>query len=311
MIISASRRTDIPAYYSEWFFRRIKEGFVCVRNPMNPRRVSRVFLSPDAVDGIVFWTKNPTPMLSRLSVLSDYAYYFQFTLTPYGTDVENNLPPKNEVIIPAFQKLSEETGKDRVVWRYDPVLVSEKYTVRYHTEAFCRLCERLAAYTEKCTISFLDIYKGMQNCISPLGIRPPNTEEIFELAEYFSRIGTEHGISIDTCSESVDLGSFGIGRASCIDGRRLERICGYKLKAERDRNQRSECGCVSSVDIGAYNSCLNGCVYCYANYSKGILNSNCAKHDPNSPLLIGELTAEDIVKTREAISLRESQTSLF
>ena len=137
MIISASRRTDIPSYYSEWFMNRIKEGFLYVRTPMNVHQVSKISLSPDVVDGIVFWTKNPAPMMDKLDLLSDYAYYFQFTVNSYARDIEPNIPNKNDTIIPLFKKLSNRIGKDRVIWRYDPILLTEKYTIEYQ-ELICK-----------------------------------------------------------------------------------------------------------------------------------------------------------------------------
>ena len=311
MIISASRRTDIPTYYSEWFFNRIKAGYAYVRNPLNPHRISEVSLSPDVVDGIVFWTKNPIPMLDRLDELRDYTYYFQFTLTPYGTDVEKNVPSKNDIIIPAFQKLSSKIGKERIVWRYDPILLSDKYTLQYHVKAFRVLCDRLADYTEKCTISFLDLYKNVQGSIAPLGIRSLTSEQAEYVAGYFYEIAKQHGIYIDTCAEDIDLSKYGIGHASCIDRHRLEHIGNYRLDVERDKNQRAACGCVSSIDLGAYNTCRNGCIYCYANYNQALVSNCCGKHDSTSPLLYGEVTAEDIIKPREVKCFRDGQMNLF
>ena len=304
MIISASRRTDIPAFYSEWFFNRLKAGYAYVRNPMNPRRISEVSLAPDVIDGIVFWTKNPTPMLNRLHELRDYTFYFQFTLTPYGTDIEKNVPPKNNVIIPAFKKLSSMIGKERVVWRYDPILLNDKYTMQYHIKYFRVLCGMLADYTEKCTVSFLDLYKSIKRIIAPLGIRPLTPEQAEELAVYFGEIAKEHGICIDTCAENIDLSRYGIGHAGCIDRHRLERIGNCKLDVERDKSQRAACGCVSGIDLGAYNTCRNGCVYCYANFNQTLVNDCCCKHVPTSPLLYGEVSADDIVKPREMKSFR-------
>ena len=311
MIISASRRTDIPSYYSEWFFNRLKDGYAYVRNPMNPHRISKVSLSPDVVDGIVFWTKNPTPMLNRLDALQDYTYYFQFTLTPYGTDVEKNLPSKNDIIIPTFQKLSSMIGKERVVWRYDPILLNDKYTLQYHRKSFRVLCDRLADYTEKCTISFLDLYKNIMRSIAPFGIRPLTSGQMDELAGHFSEVAKEYGMDIDTCAEDMDLSKYGMKHASCIDRQRLEHIGNYKLDIERDKNQRATCGCVASIDIGAYNTCRNGCVYCYANFNQTLVGSCCDKHDPASPLLYGQVSADDIVKPREMKSLRDGQMNLF
>ena len=310
MIISASRRTDIPSYYSGWFFNRIKAGYVYVRNPMNPHRISKVSLSPDLVDGIVFWTKNPAPMLERLEELRDYTYYFQFTLNPYGADVEKNLPSKDDVVIPAFRRLCDLIGKERVVWRYDPILLSEKYTIQYHIRHFRRLCGELADCTEKCTISFIDMYRNIRRSISALGIGGVSEDQMEELAEAFSEIAKEHGIYIDTCAEEADLGRLGVEHAACIDRRRLDRIGGYKLDIKKDPNQRTACGCVSSIDIGAYNTCRNGCVYCYANFNRTIVLDCCSRHDPSAPLLCGQVCAEDIIKPREMKTCRDDQLSL-
>ncbi len=156
MIISASRRTDIPTYYSNWFFNRIKEGYVCVRNPMNIHQVSKISLSSNVVDGFVFWTKNPIPMMNRLNDLSDYKYYFQFTVNSYGKDIEANIPNKNDVIIPAFKRLSDLIGPERVIWRYDPILLTQQYSVEYHAKYFEEIAKRLSGYTHKCVICFVD-----------------------------------------------------------------------------------------------------------------------------------------------------------
>lgn len=185
MIISASRRTDIPSYFSEWFFHRLEEGYVLVRNPMNAHQISKVSLQPEVVDGIVFWTKNPAPMLKRLDGLEKYNYYFQFTLTAYGPEVEKGIPSKNKAVIPVFQQLSKTIGKERVVWRYDPIFFSEVYTLEYHCRYFEVLASKLAQYTEKCTVSFLDIYRNMARNVKPLGIRPLAAEEQVELMGRF------------------------------------------------------------------------------------------------------------------------------
>ena len=311
MIISVSRRTDIPSYYSEWFFNRIKAGYVYVRNPMNPHRISEVSLSPDVVDGIVFWTKNPAPMLDRLDELKDYPYYFQFTLTPYESDVEQKVPSKNEVIIPAFQKLSSAIGRERVVWRYDPILLSEKYTLQYHIKQFQVLCHKLSDYTEKCTVSFIDLYKSIQRRMLSLGISALSHDQIEELMGQFSEIARACGIYIDACAEEIDLSEFGIGHASCIDAHRLERIGNYRLDIERDRNQRPACSCAASIDIGAYNTCRNGCVYCYANFNQTLVDDCCSRHNAGSPLLYSEVAADDVVRLREMKSCKNNQMNLF
>ena len=159
MIISASRRTDIPSYYSEWLFNRIQNGFVLVRNPMNIHQISKINLAPDMIDGIVFWTKNPSPMLSRVGELNKYTYYFQFTINPYGEEIEQALPSKRKVIIPSFIDLSIKIGADRVIWRYDPILINKKYTIEKHIKYFEMLARLLKGYTKKCVISFVDMYR--------------------------------------------------------------------------------------------------------------------------------------------------------
>lgn len=311
MIISVSRRTDVPAYYADWFFHRLREGCALVRNPMNPHRVSRIALNPDVVDGFVFWTKNPIPMMDRLDLLRDYPYYMQFTLTPYGKDVEQNLPAKEDVLIPALCRLSERIGAERVVWRYDPILISERYSVRFHTDAFRRMCGRLAGYTDTCTVSFLDLYRNIGSRIDPLGITPPTDGEAEEIAGSFAQTAREYGICVNTCAEDGDYSHLGIGHGACIDAKRLSRIGGVPLAVGRDKNQRGACGCAESIDIGTYHTCPNGCVYCYANHTLGMTARGIAAYDPQSPLLCSQLTEEDVIYEREMKSCRVEQMSLF
>ena len=188
MIISASRRTDIPTYYSDWLLNRVKAGYAYVRNPMNAHQISRVSLSPEVVDGIVFWTKNPIPMLDKLDVLRDYMYYFQFTLNSYGADVERNIPSKNNVIIPAFQRLSDLLGPDRVIWRYDPIFLSETYTMDYHIRYFEELAKRLSPYTKKCTISFLDFYRNTEKDMATLALGRFSVRQQEQLAKSLPKL---------------------------------------------------------------------------------------------------------------------------
>ena len=311
MIISASRRTDIPAYYSEWFFNRLKEGYVCVRNPMNIHQVSRISLRPDVVDGIVFWTKNPLPMLNRLEELKEYTYYFQFTITAYGNDVEKNLPSKKEVIIPAFQKLSKMLGSERVIWRYDPIFLSKKYSIECHKKTFEYIAKRLQGYTKKCVISFLDFYRSTRNNTKSLGLLPLEPKEMKEIAKQLSAIAKKYGIVLESCSEEIDLKEYGVQHGHCIDNSLLEQLLGCKLTTSKDKNQRKECGCFSSIDIGMYNTCKNYCVYCYANYSQTTVTKNFNLHNPGSPLLSGEILTEDKVNDRKVSSCRECQLSMF
>ncbi len=309
MIISASRRTDIPSYYSEWFLNRIREGYVFVRNPMNFHQISKVRLDRDVVDGIVFWTKNPIPMIKHLDTIKTYGYdfYFQFTVTPYGRDVEPNIPVKSDAIMSAFIELSERIGKDRVIWRYDPILLNEKYTQSYHIRAFEKMASRLHNYTNKCTISFIDFYRNTANNIRALQIEELDETKICSIAKPLSEIAYSYGLKMDTCAETADLSEYGIEHARCIDDQLFEHLLGCKLRIGKDKNQRLECGCVASVDIGAYNTCKTGCRYCYANFSEKTVRTNAGKHNPKSSLLFGEIGADDIVNEREMKSCIDPQ----
>lgn len=304
MILSVSRRTDIPNYYAEWFFNRIKAGYVCIRNPMNPHQISRITLSPDVVDCIVFWTKNPANMLDRLELLEDYRYYFQFTLTPYGKEIERNIPDKKDVIIPTFKTLSKIIGADKVIWRYDPIFFSDKYTPEYHLHAFSQIAEELRGYTDKCVISFVDTYRRNKKRLEQTNASVADDHYLLEFSSHLKRITDACNMKIATCSEKIDLSAVGIEHNSCIDKGLIEKIIGCKLKAKKDSTQRQECGCIESIDIGAYNTCMNLCSYCYANFSPESVLNNQFQHDPSSPLICGQIGETDVVHDRKTDSFR-------
>ena len=304
MILSVSRRTDIPAFYSDWFFNRIKAGFVDVRNPMNIHRISRIDISPEVVDCIVFWTKNPKVMIPRLEELSDYKYYFQFTVNPYDRHIEEEVPLKRN-IFDTFHELSDIIGVNRIVWRYDPILMTKKIDVDYHIKYFEEIAKRLSGYSTKCIISFVDLYKKVSTNISGLGIREPNEQEIVRMVETILPIARSFGFTIQTCSEKNDLQEYGIEHGACIDSALISEIIGCPLNVRKDKNQRNECGCVESIDIGEYNTCCHHCVYCYANFNQNVVRRKAEKHDPFSSLLVGEVKDEDIVSMRKVKSLRD------
>ncbi|WP_289291858.1 MULTISPECIES: DUF1848 domain-containing protein [Bacteroides] len=311
MIISASRRTDIPAFYSDWFFNRIKERYVLVPNPYNSKMISRISLDPAVVDCIVFWSKNPAPMLEKLDKLKDYNYYFQFTLNPYRPDIENHLPAISKRI-DTFKRLSDRIGKEKVIWRYDPVLTNETYTPGFHKEKFAEIAYELKEHTEKCMLGFIDHYQHIRTAVSRFNIQPLLKADIEEMAVSFKKTVDTCSIQLDTCTVKVDLTHLGIPGGLCIDNQLVERIAGYPISVRKDKNQRDICRCAESIDIGTYESCLNGCIYCYAikgNYNTVKYNLN--KHDKNSPMLVGELQEDDIVKERLVKSLRNDQFSLF
>ena len=311
MILSVSRRTDIPNYYSDWFIARIKEGFLYVRNPMDAHQISRIDLSPKVVDCIVFWTKNPANMIEKLEDLQKYMYYFQFTLTGYGKDVEPNLPNKRKEVIPTFKRLSEKIGKERVILRYDPILINKRYTMDYHRKAFEEIASNLEDDTEKVVISFVDFYSKTQRNTRGLDIRQITNEERVELAGEMARIASKYHLIIETCAEQINLNEVGILHGSCIDKKRIERLLGCKLIVEKDKNQRGACGCFESVEVGAYNTCLNGCKYCYANFNNSKVEENVKLYNRDSALLCGKISSDDRITERKVKSMKDNQLSFL
>ncbi len=286
MIISASRRTDIPAFYGDWFIERIKAGSVSVKNPFNSKIVRKVLLNPDAVDCIVFWTKDPGPFLDKLELLRQYSYYFLFTLTPYDKELEKNVPPKKE-LIGTFRKLSGMIGEARVIWRYDPIIYTDSINMDYHIKNFEFLAKELHGHTTKCIISFLCMYNKCRKKLQGTGARELTEDEMYALSANIADIAYSYGIAVEACAVKTDLSSVrilrkaglssvrilrkaglsacGIYPGSCIDKTLIEKITGKKLETGRDKNQRKECNCYESFDIGQYNTCRHNCLYCYAN----------------------------------------------
>lgn len=305
MILSASRRTDIPMCYSEWLLGRLRAGTVLVRNPMNRAQVSRVPLSPETVDCIVFWTKDVGPMLPRLDELEalGYRFYFQFTLTPYGRRLERGLRPVEERM-ETFLQLGRRVGRDRLVWRYDPIVLGEEFAADWHVERFSELCARLSEVSDTCVISFVDRYQKNRSAFERGLLREIAPEEMADLAGRLAACASRYGMAVSACCEAMDLSLYGVSRASCIDPDRVKKICGYPIDVKPDTNQRPGCGCVESIDIGAYDTCPGGCVYCYANRSPAAVAVNLPNHDPSSELLTGTLSPNDIVREREVRSLR-------
>lgn len=308
MILSASRRTDIPCYYSEWFMKRLKAGYALTRNPMNHAQLSKIPLTPDVTDCIVFWTKDAANMMPCLKIIDHmgYKYYFQFTLTPYDRMIEKNLRDKAD-IEKTFIELSKTIGKERALWRYDPIILNDFISIDYHREQFIRLCDRLYRYTGSVTISFPSIYTKLKT--KP--VREITCDEIAELSSFIGQTAKEYGLAAKACSEKTDLASYGIEKASCIDKAIIEKICGFKLDLAADKNQRECCGCYESVDIGAYNTCLNGCIYCYANSGTSSTERRHSLHNPDSELLAGSAGEGEIITERKVRSHKQNQIKLL
>ena len=307
MIISASRRTDIPALYVPWFMNRLKEGFVLIPNQRNPSCISKVRLSPAWVDCFVFWTKNPFPMLDKFSSIIEMGYQIlvQFTLTPYGQSIEPHLPPK-KTLVRAFRMLAGILGYGQVIWRYDPIFLDAEHTIAWHEKQFGDLAKELASCTDRCIISFMDIYRFNRNLYSAL-----TAEEINGVAERLGAIAQKYGLPLFTCAEESDLSRYGIKHSSCIDPLIIARLLGMSLNAAKDKAQRPACGCIESVDIGAYNTCAHGCTYCYATTNRQTAMHRYTTHDPTAPMLTGYPCGDETIIDHTAPSMKEKQVNLF
>jgi len=263
---------------------------------MNHSQISRITLSPEIVDCIVFWTKDAKNIILHLKELDQlsYNYYFQFTLNPYDKSIEPNLRDKDD-IIETFIYLSKLIGKERVIWRYDPIILNDICDIDYHKIQFEMMCKKLSSYTEKIIISFVDMYAKVKTSL----IRPISEEEIIELSAYIGKTAETYGLPVYACCESMDLSPYGILKSSCIDKETIEKACDILLDIKQDKNQRTGCGCFQSIDIGAYDTCINGCIYCYANKNHKNSEQRYFSHNPKNELLIGTVLENEVVKGRE------------
>ncbi|MCR4939774.1 MAG: DUF1848 domain-containing protein [Treponemataceae bacterium] len=295
MIIQTGQRTDIPAFYSQWLLNRLKEGYVMVRNPYYPESVSRYQLNPELVDLITFCTKNPLPVLQNaelMSELSKYRQWWYVTLTPYGREIEPNVPEK-AVVADGIIQLGKILGPDSVGWRYDPIFISGKYTVPYHLRAFENIAKRLCGYTKTAVISFIDLFPKVRRNFPQA--REVTKEERLALGKAFVEIAGKYGMTLRPCAEGQELAQFGADCSGCQTIEVLEKAAGVKFKIPKKNPARKECSCFLNGDIGAYNSCGHLCKYCYANANPQAVRENMKAHNPDSPLLIGELRLEDKV----------------
>lgn len=297
MIISASRRTDIPAFYSNWFLNRVRDGFVMVRNPLFKKIVTKVILDPEKVDAIVFWTKNPQLLIEKLPELDNrgFFYYFLFTITPYGYKFEPNIPA-NQHLIDIFHHLSELIGKERVIWRYDPIIISDVTDFNYHLDSFYNLASSLKGYTSKCITSFMVTYKKCLRNMEGINVENIEYSKKSSLLNSLKQIAGNFDISLFLCADENNFD--GIEKSCCIDIQLINNLKGTDIKYKKDQSQRIHCHCAESVDIGAYNTCLHNCLYCYANYDSSKVKETIAGHKPQSPLLIGEPSGSEQIKNK-------------
>lgn len=311
MIISASRRTDIPAFYAEWFIRRVRAGFLLTRNPFNHNQIRRVSMLAQDVEAIVFWTRNPTNLMPYLSELDErgFNYYFQYTITGYPRSIERSVPNPYKAI-DDFRKLSVQLGARRVTWRYDPVLLSNLLPLEEHKRLFQKIAKNLAGYTRRVVVSFSDFYKKTEKNLRDVeGLIcsdiATDRDSLQKLTDFMAKTAAQYGMEIFTCAEEVEVN--GIGHGKCIDERLIQEVFGLTLSGDKDKGQRESCGCIKSVDVGVYNTCLHGCSYCYATFSHERVISNKRNHDPDSPFLVGSAEGVD----PDLLLAVKSQQSLF
>lgn len=300
MIISASRRTDIPAFYADWFMQQIENGKIYRKNPYNGEIYSNN-ISPENVDVIVFWTRNATNMIRKgyIQKLQDmgYNFYFQYTITghtvksPAGKNLDGNTPNPIKAI-DTFNQLAELIGEDKVIHRFDPIVVCDQITSKRVLFNYSEINKRIK-YGSRVVISFLDIYNHVGKYLKNSGftnvkdlIHPENQQELIYLLDGLKEINSQYGKEMFSCSESIDLDSYGIQHSKCIDDDYIKKTFGIKVTKQKDKGQREACGCVKSIDIGQYDTCTHGCVYCYANpdHKKAIINLS--NHNKNNGLII-------------------------
>lgn len=291
MLINTGGRTDTVQYFSEWLLNRFREGFVYSRNPMFPKKVTRYELSPDKVDCVIFCSKNYSPILSRLHEITDrYNTYFFYTITAYGKDMEPGVPSVDQSIDTLY-RLEKLVGKERIVWRYDPVLLTKKYTIQQHLITFGHMAARLSGHVERCVFSFVEFYGKLQFNMPELQIL--TEEDMEELAEGLGALAKKYRIPIQTCATKTDYSRFGIAKGSCVTLDALGKANGIKFRELKHRGMRRGCSCMVSHDIGAYDTCPNGCRYCYANSNPLVAAKNFSQHNPESPILFGEIASDD------------------
>ncbi len=293
MIISASRRTDIPALYSEWFMNRLRAGWCLVPNPVNSNQVTQVSLALEDVDAVVFWSKNPAPMLAYLDEMDSlgFRYYFQFTLNDYPSELEPGIPGLNERIA-TFLDLSRRIGQLRVVWRYDPIIISNVTPFGYHSERFSRIAEQLSEATGRVMVSIIHFYKKTERRLSYLEQKgfsfdrmAGSSNEMEDLLRDFAAIAGKHGMEIFTCAQERDYSDVGVLPGRCIDESLINRIWGLNLRYRRDPGQRKYCRCTVSRDIGMNDTCIHGCPYCYSTRDISVAERCYQGHDPSSPAI--------------------------
>ncbi len=292
MIISASRRTDVPAFYSDWFMRRIEAGHCDVPNPFNPTQISRVSLKPEEVDVIFFWTRNASPLCRRLEELDrkGYRYLFLYTVMNNPRALDPRCPSLEEALA-TFKALSDLIGAERVIWRYDPVVFSSATNAEFHMKTYETLAKQLRGYTRRSIMSVVNVYRKVRQRVTALREKGIDLVEcggqsFADLMRFMASAARENGIALSSCAQERALMAYGISPGKCIDDGLIREVFGLEVSHTKDPSQRKACGCVLSKDIGMYDTCLYGCAYCYATKSFERAKENYRRHDPQAPALV-------------------------
>ena len=308
MIINTGGRTDTVQYYSKWLLNRFREGFVYSRNPFYPNKVTRYELTPDKVDCVVFCSKNYEPILENLKEITDkFNTYFHYTITAYDKDIEPNVPAIDKSI-ETLLKLESITGKNRIAWRYDPVLLVGKYTIDYHLETFESMSKALSGHIDRCIFSFVEMYKKLSVNMPELKAISENDKII--LARGLGEIAQKYNIYLQTCATSDDYEKFGIHPSGCMTLDILGNANGVKFKKLKHKGMRKNCNCIETRDIGWYDTCPNGCKYCYANSTPQKALENFKLHNPSSPILLGEINETDTIQQGHQKSFLDTDQNL-
>ncbi len=294
MLLNISGRTDIVNYYSEWMFKRFKEGYVLSRNSLFPNSVRRYELTPEKVDCLIFGSKNYAPVLGRIHEITDrFNTYFYYTITAYGKDIEPGVPDISSSV-ETLLKLSAVVGAERLAWRYDPILLTEHYTIEHHIKTFESIAKRVAGRVDRCIFSFVEMYKKHETNLPEL--ITITEEQMDVIAREIGMIAKRYGIILQTCGPEENYARYGIETSGCVTLDIVGQANDLEFRNIKHKGFRKGCHCIESRDIGALNSCLNGCKYCYANKNSQIPHENYAQHNPNSPLLIGNIKETDRVE---------------
>ena len=311
MIVNVDGRTDIVNYYSKWLINRLKEGYAYSRNPLFTNNVSKISLKPEDVDCLMFCSKNYKPILKYIKEINEkYRIICYYTITAYGKDVEPNVPSIDDSIKTLIE-LSKIVGKEKVLWRYDPILLTKKYTIKKHIETFEIMAEKIAPYVQRCIFSFVEMYKKLGYNMPE--IIPFTSENKLEIANKIGQIAKKYNLYIQTCGTDENYEKYGIHLSGCTTTEILEKANNVKYKNIKAKGMRKGCHCIPSRDIGAYDTCINGCKYCYANERPELAKENIKLHDENSPILIGSIKETDkttIAKNEKLIkeyNLQESE----